>query len=551
MLVELSVRNLVILEQARIEPGPGLTVISGETGAGKSLLLDALDLLLGGRAQAGLIGPAADSATVAGVFELAPDRAARIAGLIDVPASDGQIILRRRLTAAGRSQAWVNDVPVAIAALKRIGGELVDIRVQNEHLRLGQVERQLTLLDRYGGHQELTESYRCVDAACRRLAAELVSLDEGERDSLRELDYLRFVVEELNAFAPQPGELAALEERQTLLAEAGTWQQIAGEGAVVLDDGEGAVAATLGRLAHRLQSAPSAALRDAGDCCRQAHELVRDAARACQGAVETLELDPAELTAVEERLAGWHDLLRKHGSDEAAVLAAWQDASERIAALEGLAERRRQVLTDVAAAQADRARIGAELAAARRAAFAVLAERVHSELAELGMAKARLSLAEETLLEPGLQGSVRQEFLVQTNPGLEPGPLRSIASGGESARLTLALAVALGDQDDTPVLIFDEIDAGVGGRLGSLMGRKLADLAVDRSVLAVTHTPQLAAAAQTNYMLRKCQGESATTVNVTRLEGDALVCELADMLGGGTAARQQASALLAGERGSL
>nr|MBA3686833.1 DNA repair protein RecN [Planctomycetota bacterium] len=242
---------------------------------------------------------------------------------------------------------------------------------------------------------------------------------------------------------------------------------------------------------------------------------------------------------------GWYRLMRKHGDGEAALLDARAAIDARVAELDGLGERRERVAADRVAAEAERQRVGAALGQARAKAFTRLAKAVHGELAELGMPKARLTLLDETA-EPSALGLRRQEFLICTNPGQAAGRLATVPSGGEAARLTLALAVALAEHDRTPVLVFDEVDSGVGGRLGALIGAKLAAIARGRTVLAVTHTPQLAAAASRQYVVRKNQGDRKTTATVAEVAGEARMAEIADMLGGGTAAVGQARALLAG-----
>jgi DNA repair protein RecN (Recombination protein N) len=544
MLLELSVQNLVIVAAARLAPGAGLTVISGETGAGKSLLLDALDLLLGGRAQASLVGPAGDSATVTAVFAVDDRLAPRIEAAAGVPAADGQVIVRRRIAEGGRSQAWINDVPVTAAALRGVGSLLVEVRQQNEALRLGEPARQLALLDSYGGLAATADAYGAAHARVCALEAELARLDGGERESLKELDWLRFQAEEFAALDPKPGEVADLEARQRTLSSVGEWQALAAQASEALGDGPRSVVAVCGGLVRKLGEAPDHKLVEAGEACRQAQEAAREAARLCSDALDRLQADPGELARIEERLDAYYQLMRKHGEGEAALLAARDAVVARVGELEGIGERRERVAADLAAARAARGALGKTLAQARAKAFARFAKAVHGELADLGMPKARLTLGEDESAPPSALGLIRQEFLVCTNPGLPPGALAAIASGGEASRLTLAIAVVAAEHDRTPVLVFDEIDSGVGGRLGAALGAKLATLAANRTVLAITHTPQLAAAASRHYVVRKMQDDRRTTASVHELTEATRTAEIADMLGGGSAALGQAKALL-------
>ncbi len=548
MLTELLVQNLVIVAQARLAPGAGLTVISGETGAGKSLLLDALDLLRGGRAQAKLVGPRADHAQVTAAFQVEPAIAAAAEASCAIPAQDGQYILRRRLAASGRSQAWINDVPVTLAALGALAEILVEIRAQHEAQRLGDPARQLALLDAYAGLDGQAAAYRADHQRCLALARDLAALENGGRDSIRELDFLRFQAAEFQALSPRAGELAELERRVKQLSGSEEWRTRAASAAALLGDGERAVDRVLARLARQLGEAPDERLAEAGRACASAGELVRDAAAACADAAERLQGDPVELARVQERLDAWYGLQRKHGDGEAALLAAWAAVDERIRALEGLDGRRDALRAELGTAQAERARRGATLAKARAKGFAKLAARLVAELDGLGMPKARLVLGETALPEPGPLGTVGQEFLVATNPGLPPGRLGAVVSGGEAARLSLAFAVVLAAQELTPVLVFDEVDSGVGGRLGAAIGARLAALGRGRTVLAVTHTPQVAAAAHRHYAVRKRQGIDETTVEVDELSAERRLAELAEMLGGGSAALGQAQALVAGAR---
>lgn len=546
MLTELDIRNLVIVERARLAPGQGLTVISGETGAGKSLLLDALELISGGRAQAKLVGPHGDATTVVGVFAVGGAHAAAIEAACGVAAQDGQYLLRRRITAAGRSQAWINDVPVTVNALAAAAGNLIEIRAQHEALRLARPEHQLRLLDAWAKLEGDAAAYRATHRRCLDLAATLDALERGARDSIKELDYLRFQSREFQDLDPKPGELAGLEARLTLLADAVRWRDLAVRAAGQLVDGERAVARHVAAFARQLGEAPDPDLAEAGQQLAQAQELIQDAARTCSAAVDRLHADPAEQARCEERRDVWYDLMRKHGDGEAAILAAWETVDRRIQELEGIEGRREALVADLAAAREHRQAQGVALAAARAKAFARFAKAVEAELNGLGMPKAKLTLSDDAMSEPGELGIVCQEFLIATNPGLPAGPIGSTVSGGEGARLSLALAVVLADVDDTPVLVFDEVDSGVGGRLGAAIGGRLARLGVERTVLAVTHTPQVAAAAQRHYRVSKRHGRDATMVDVQEISGEKRIDELADMLGGGAPARAQAIALMAG-----
>lgn len=547
MLRELTVSNLVIVERARLVPSEGLTAITGETGAGKSLLLDALDLIAGGRASAELVGPRGDACEVCADFAVAAPRAALIREACGIADADGAFILRRRLRSDGRSQAWINDTPVTVTALRAAASQLIEIHAQDRARQLAEPAEQLAAID---GHGRLEEQVAAYVAAHRRtldLEAERQRLAEGDRGSARELEFLRFQRREFDALAPKPGEFAELEARHSLLSQAETWRSLCDEATTVLTDDERAAARVAGRLARKLADAPSPALREAGSQLSAAVEMLQSASAACSAAAESLSADPGELATVGSRLDAYHELMRKHGSDEAALLAALAQIDGRIAELDGLDGRRAAVDADLAEAAAERDRLGAALAEARRRAFAPLAKDIHRHLADLAMPKAKVELHESPAAASTL-GTIAMQLHVRTNPGMPGGPVSAVASGGETSRLLLALAAALANRSGTPLVVFDEVDTGVGGRLGAAIGGKLARLAVGRSVLVVTHTPQVAAAAAAHYVVRKRQGTARTTVEVDRLADAARVGELAEMLGGGAPAAAQAKALLAEAR---
>jgi DNA repair protein RecN (Recombination protein N) len=549
MLLELAVRNLVIVEAAALAPGRGLTALTGETGAGKSLVLDALALVGGARADAAMVGPAADAATVSAVFEVDAGRAAAIEAACGVAAVDHQIVLRRKLSNTGRSQAWINDEPVTVAALKAAAGQLMAVHAQHEPLRLADVARQMAMLDAFGGLDGATGAagrYAAAHAAWTTARDELARLTDAGTGSVKELEFLRFQLREFEALQPKPGELAELEARHRLLSEAGTWRDLASEAAAALGDGERSAARVLARFAKKLTGAPDARLAEAGALCQQAADAASDAAARAADAAESVDTDPAALAKVEERLNAWHDLARKHGGDEAVLLAAWSDIARRVDDLAHLDERRDAAAARVEATLAACRSAGAALAKARVATFAKLAAEVHRRLADLGLPKARLSLADEAQAQPTTLGTMRQEFLVTTNPGFPPAPLSAVASGGETSRIALALAATLAAQDAVPLLVFDEVDSGVGAKMAAAIGAALSELAHARTVLVVTHAPHLAACAGRQYVARKVQAKDRTRTTVEEVVGEARTAELAEMLGGGADALRQARSMTGG-----
>jgi DNA repair protein RecN (Recombination protein N) len=541
MLCELVVTNLVIVERAALSLGEGLSVITGETGAGKSLLLDAIDLVTGARARPGLVGRWGDAATVTAVFRLSASQVQVVAEVLGYEVSEAELILRRRVSAEGRSQAWINDVPVTLGALRAVADRLVDLHAQHEPIRLADPAVQMTLLDAFGGHQALAASYAAAHREFLECVSQIESLRGGVSDSLKEADYLRFQLREIEALQPVAGELPRLEARHAALLSRGQERDLAAQAVAVLRDADGCVVAQIQRLVRRLGQVHDERMRAAAGQLAQIAESLREIAADCASVVEAGDADPEEIAGLGARLDQWHALLRKHGPSEDELLTAWRRLTERTAELEGLGDRIAELEGRASRLRRERMSLAERLAASRREAFIRLSAEIHRHLVDLGMPRAVISLAEVPVAEGEV---VKQYFLIRTNPGLSPGTIREVASGGEAARLMLAISAALMAADDIPVIIFDEVDSGVGGRLGGVIGGKLAELAQGRSIIAVTHTPQLSAYGASHHQVVKLQGEEETVVHVERLEGERRIAEIAEMLGGGPGAVQQSRAML-------
>ncbi|MCC7426109.1 MAG: DNA repair protein RecN [Alphaproteobacteria bacterium] len=558
MLQTLSIRDVVLIERLELGFGPGLSVLTGETGAGKSILLDALGLALGGRADAGLVRAGAGQATVAAAFALParhPAHALLAAqGIGAEGAGNGEIVLRRVLSTDGRSRAFINDEPVSIGLLRRLGALLVEVQGQWEQVGLTDPATQAALLDAFAGADatrtavaEAWRGWRAADAALDQARASLAAAE-------REEDWLRHAVAELEALAPEPDEETELAaERQRLQQTERRAEAIA---AAESELGHGRGAASMLRAAARtLERLPPPAedVAPALAALHRAEEALAEAQTALDRVTSDAEADPRRLEQAEERLFALRAAARKHQvavvelpalrASLAARLAALDDGTGRIAALTAAAAAARNAYLAAAAA----------LSETRRKAGQKLDKAVTKELGPLKLEKTqfRTEITARAEADWGPDGTDRIGFLVATNPGQAPGPLAKIASGGELARLMLALKVVLTAGSAVPTLVFDEVDAGIGGATAAAVGERLGRLAERLQVLVVTHSPQVAARGAAHLRVRKsASGRSAATV-VETLPPDARQEEIARMLSGATvtdAARAAAAALLAGGR---
>ena len=539
MLLELRVENLLLIERAELALSPGLNVLTGETGAGKTVLAHALDLLLGGRARTGIVRPGASEAYVEGVFEL-PDALRGELGE-RLPADAEEVVLARRVSAEGRTRAYLCGRSAAVGDLREVAAALLSFYGQHEHRKLMLASAQLEMLDGFCGAEHLARraAFGATYARVRGLASALEDLRERAGARERELDLLAFELAEIEAADPSEAEEAELlgargrmRHLEALRAAAlGAAQAAApdeGEGMVALLaaggaalEGVGGVDGALDALAERWRSLAYEAEDLAG-------ELVRYA--------EGLEGDPATLEAAEERLAVLDRLKRKHGGTIAEVLAHAERCRERRDELEGAEVALERGLAELEEARGELERAGTELREARVEAAPRLAAAVRERLAELAMEGASFDIALEER-EPGPSGPDTVEFLIAPNPGVPAAPLREIASGGELSRVMLALlGVAHGDGEGdmagaAATLVFDEVDAGIGGHTARAVGAQLLALAEGRQILCITHLPQIASLAARHFCIEKDTEAEPARTTVRELRSGQVVAELVRMLG--------------------
>ncbi|HEX6781846.1 MAG TPA: DNA repair protein RecN [Solirubrobacterales bacterium] len=555
MLRELRIENLLLIERAELRLGEGLNAITGETGAGKTVLAHSLDLLMGGKAKAQIVRPGAPEAWIEGVFDL-PE------GLLEEPEfaelaerlpEDAEgVVLGRRVSASGRTSAFVAGRAATAADLKLLGGRLIAFFGQHEHRRLTISSAQLEILDGFAGaeHLALRAAYREAHRECGRLASELAELREREGSRERDLDLYRYELSEIEDVAPVPEERDRIaSERERLRHAEGLREAAAGAHAGLAgtdEDGGGAVAA-IAQAEAALQGAAGLDPSLDGIAERVAALAVElgDVASELRDYAEGVEADPASLQAIEERLEAIDRLERKHGGSVESVLAHAERCREEIARLESAEVRSAEAEAALAAAEARRAELGERLSAGREAAAGPLQERVAEELEQLSMAGASL----QVVLEPhpdgfGAAGRETVELRVAPNPGIEPAPLREAASGGELSRVMLALS-GLGRAASAGTMVFDEIDAGVGGTTARVVGERLQALGRERQVLCITHLPQVASLADVHFRLDKDVAGEEAVATVERLEDEGVVAEIRRMLGGESeAATEHARELL-------
>jgi DNA repair protein RecN (Recombination protein N) len=561
LLAELSIRNFAIIEQLRLQFGPGFSVLTGETGTGKSIIIDAVSLLLGERASTDLIRTGSDSATIEAVFTLSPDLAASLNPILEEQglADGNELILRREISRNRRSICRVNGHAVTLTAFQEIGHHLIDIHGQGEHLSLMQVRRHVDFLDRYAGLVSPRQEFAAQVERLRRVRRELANLRRDERELARRVDLLTYQIQEIEAAALQPGEEDELRRQRTLLANAEKRMQLSARIYDLLSQGEEEQRSAADLLSDASESLTDLArLDDAlAEESRQLEGLLdqlEDLARTMRNYRDEIEYDPRGLEEVEERIELIHELERKYGDSIEDVLEFARRAQEELDNISHSEERLEELMAEEAALLRDIAARGQALSAARREAAGRLSRDIEEQLADLNMENARFMVdMRYTEDDEGAEvdgrryafdatGLDRVEFLIAPNPGEEPRPLVRIASGGETSRLMLAMKTALSNIDPVPVLIFDEIDSGIGGRTGAVVGQKLWQLAADHQVFCVTHLAQIACYGRQHFRVAKEVVEGRTISQARELALDERIDELAVMLGGASTEANRRSA---------
>jgi DNA repair protein RecN (Recombination protein N) len=548
-LRSLRIRNLALVEFLDWELEPGFTVVTGETGAGKSIILGALKLLLGERADKTLIRTGAEQCSVEGLFEIAdPVRVNELLSEQGIDPCEGdQLLLRRLLATNGTNRQFINGCQTTLSVLKEVGDGLVDLHGPHDHQSLLAREYQLRLVDAFGGSEEVYHSFRETFERLRSLRGKLEQLES--ENAVGNLELWQHQWSEIRDAAIQVGELEALEAKYALASNAHRILELTSLSLLQLADAEDSILTRLGDIARtlreleRLDPGSTELTRNHERGTVELEELERD----LRHYQEKIEVDPGSLRQLEERLNLLESLRRKYHRNEEELLALAAELEEKLGQIDGRESALEKLRADVESTSQKMQAVGRDLTAARATAGERLARQIRVHLADLGFQQARFDLEWETLGEPISSGFDQIEFLFSPNPGEPLKPLRAIASSGEISRVMLAIKTALAQQDLIGLLVFDEIDANVGGEIAHAVGRKMQTLGENHQVLAITHMPQVAAAARKHFFVSKEVSDGRTRTALQEVGGPERLEEIARMLGGKSrSALEHARTLLTG-----
>ncbi len=537
MLTSIQVRNFAIIDEVEIEFSPGMTVLTGETGAGKSILVDAMGLVLGERGGSGLVRSGAKRAEFTAEFDLRNLPEARDwleEQMLDL---DDECNLRRVVGADGRSRAFINGNSVPLQSLKTLGEMLLDIHGQHFHQSLARRDVQRNLLDYFGGLIDLAVATSNNFADWRLLTDKLDALESANADRNAKLELLRFQIDELDSLGLEPGELEALSMERSKLQNSGRLAEGANTALQVLYDADPANAQSL--LADAAQLIEGLATLDAtlepiAAMLQEASIQVSEAADSLRRYGDSLDMDPARQNFVEERLDAINNIARKHRMDPESLAALHQDLVEELNDLEHAEERSAELKSAVSEAQAGYRKTAARLSAGRKKAASRFSSAVTEAMANLGMPGGvfEIQITPRDMTDPRPFGMDDVEYLISANPGQQPMPLSKVASGGELSRMSLAIQVIASDGSAIPTMVFDEVDSGVGGGIAEMVGLRLRELGQTRQVFCVTHLPQVASLGNNHFRIMKISDGKSTKTGISLLNQGERIEEIARMLGG-------------------
>lgn len=552
MLSLLKIQNLALVEDLAWELGDGLVGVTGETGAGKSIIVGALKLILGERADRGLIRTGTESCSVEAVFDLkqtaSVDAILTEAGL---DALEGESLIIRRVIGAATNKQFVNGSPVTSVMLKQLGEHLVDLHGPHDHQSLNSRDRQLEMLDAFAGAEDLAGQYQAAYIEWRSAANEYEALAHAEKATEQEMDMLRFQIKDIESANLREGEEEEVESRHRIAANGARLVELSSEIADRLSEGDGSVLSTLrdiARMIHELEKYDPK-LTETFQGFASAHIELQEMESAVRDYVEEIEIQPDELARLEERIHIIQTLKRKYGGTVESIIAFKDKAAHKLATMENRSEVLAKLSERMDQTRKLLDKLGKQLSLKRKEAAPKLAKDISGHLADLGFKRAVFEVQLTDRDEPARDGLIETDFLFAPNPGEPLKPLRLTASSGEMSRVLLAVKSALASQDAIPLMVFDEIDANVGGTIAEAVGRKMATLAGQHQVIAITHMPQLASLAQSHFVVTKEFDEHRTRSTLHEVKGPERVEELARMLGGKVeSAKAHAESMLSGER---
>ncbi|GAA5135908.1 DNA repair protein RecN [Prosthecobacter algae] len=550
MLSFIKIRHLALVEDVTWDLRAGLIGVTGETGAGKSIIVGALKLILGERADRSLIRNGQDTCTVEASFHLKDTRAVDAvleeAGL--EPCQDGELLIKRSISTSGANKQLVNCSPVTIQVLKALGEHLVDLHGPHDHQSLNSQDRQLEMVDKYTGSEDTLHKYQAVWQQWRAAQSELEDLANSERSSSQQVDMLRFQAQEIAAAALKPGEEEEIEARHRIAANGARLAEVCAAITARLGEGEGGILDALREISRHIHELEKI---DPGTTAmfegfKSAQIELTELESSVQEYADDLETDPAELAQLDQRIHTIQTLKRKYGPTVAAILEFQQEAEQRLAKIENRGEELERLEKLVKDRRAEVEKLGKQLSKKRADAAPKLAKEVATHLADLGFKRSVFETQLSPLAEPARQGLEEVDFQFAPNPGEPLKPLRLTASSGEMSRVLLAVKSALAKQDAVPLLVFDEIDANVGGNIAEAVGHKMASLGSTHQVIAITHFPQVASLAASHFVVTKEIEGDRTKSHIREVADGERIEELARMLGGKLeSAREHARNLLA------